>query len=90
MPVSDKKKCQSLINEIGLKVQQLQVFVARLKVLRTAYQDQSVDPTGTPLEGNVTAVSTWIDDLETLATSAIATGMVAAIVPSHRGTALGV
>lgn len=87
--VNDKKKCQILINEIGLNVQELQVFAARLKVLRTAYQDQTVDPTGTPLDGTVPAVSTWIDDLDTLASSAVAVGFIANIRPGG-GNALGV
>jgi len=39
-------------------------LVAQMKVYRTVYQNQSVDPTGPPLEGNVTQASDWIDDLD--------------------------
>ena len=88
--MDDKKKCQSLINEVGQKAEQLQGFVSRLKELRTAYQSQGVDPTGTPLENNVAAVKQWIDDLDTLANSAVANGFIAAVVPTHRGKALEV
>ena len=90
MPINDKKKCQTLINEVGLKVQQLQAFATRLGVLRQAYLDQSVDPTGTPLEGHVPEVSAWIDALHAVASDPVANGFVANIVSTHRGTALGV
>jgi len=88
MPLSDKKKCQSLINEMGHKAEILQAGVARMKVLRQAYLDQEVDPTGTPLEDNVTAASDWIDALDALANGAVANGFIAAIVPTHTGNAL--
>ena len=88
MSVSSKKKCQSFINAMGEAAQDLQAAVLTMKDLRSKYIAQGVDPTGTPLENNVTAASDWIDDLETLANSPVANGFIAAIVPSHRGRAL--
>lgn len=90
MPLSDKKKCQSFLNNMGHQAELLQAGVARMKVLRQAYIDQNVDPTGTPLEGNAPAASNWINDLDTLANGAVANGFIAAIVPTHQGNALEV
>ena len=88
MAISDKKKCQTLINKMAEVVEQLQAGADSLKILRTAYQDQNVDPTGTPLAGNVAEVSTWIDQVDVIANGAIATGMMVAKVPTHRNKAL--
>ena len=85
---SDKKKVQSLINLIADEVELIQGATDRLEALRTKYVAQSVDATGTPLDGNVTAVSNWIDDVRTVADAAIATGFIQHRVPTHRGTAL--
>ena len=89
MPISDKKKCQTLINLVGQKCQTLQAIADELKAYRAAYIAQSVDPTGTPLDGKVSAVSTWIDNVDTAANAAVADGFIANIVPSHRNKALG-
>jgi hypothetical protein len=87
--VADSKKCQTLINTAAEKVQELKVIATRLKACRTAYQTQGVDPTGTALEGNVAEVSVWIDDVDAVADNAAANGLISAVVPSHRSTALG-
>ena len=89
MAISDTKKCQTLINVIGQRCIELQAIALDLKAYRTAYIAQSVDPTGTPLEGNVTAASNWIDDVDTAANAAVADGFIANIVPSHGNKALG-
>ena len=88
MPISDKKKCQTLINGCADAAIEAQAAVAKLKATRTLYQAVSPDTTGTPLDGNVVAVSNWIDALDTLASGAVPTAMIAARVPSHRGKAL--
>lgn len=49
MPVSDVKKCQTLINVTAQQVQVLKAISNRLNALRDAFVAQSVDPTGTPL-----------------------------------------
>lgn len=88
--VADTKKCQTLINICAEKVLELTAIATRLESLRTAYQVQSVDPTGTPLDGHVAQVSTWIDAVRAVADSAVANGFIANVVPTHRNQALGV
>lgn len=88
MPISDKKKCQTLINLAAEAAEHVQVVAARLKTVRSAYQAQAVDPTGTPLDGHLAAVSTWIDNIDSVANSGVVTEMIAAKVPTHRNKAL--
>jgi len=87
--VADSKKCQTLINIVGESVTELKRLATRLKACRTAYQTQGVDPTGTPLDGNIPAISNWIDNVDAVANSAVANGFVDAIVPTHKNNALG-
>lgn len=86
--VADTKKAQTLINICGEQALAIRAAVATLKMCRTLYIAAGVDPTGTPLDGHVTQVSAAIDTLDTAINSAIWTGMIAAIVPSHRNQAL--
>ena len=88
--VSDTKKCQTLINLAGYAAQQLQVIADQLETYRAAYQAAGVDPTGTALEGNVATVSAWIDDIRACADDPVTTGLIDAIVPTHRNEALEV
>ena len=90
MPISDKKKCQTLINRCASAVDQLQAMASQLEALRSAYQAQSVDPTGTPLDGHIVVVSEWIDDVRAVADNAVANGLQAHRVPTHRNNALEV
>jgi hypothetical protein len=89
MPISDKKKCQTLINLIGQKAIILKEIASLLESCRTAYQTQSVDPTGTPLEGKVTAASNWINDVRSVADDVVAEGFINNIVVGHKNKALG-
>ena len=89
MAVSDKKKCQTLINVCALRVQELQEIATKLEAYQAAYVAQGVDPTGTALEGHVAQVSAWIDDVRGVADNAIANGFIANYVPTHRNKALG-
>ena len=86
--MDDKKKVQTLINRAAADAQLIKDAADRLEALRTLYTSHNVDPTGTPLQGKVTAVSTWIDDVRAVADAAVATQLIAAVVPSHRGEAL--
>ena len=88
MPVSNQKKIQTLINAVAEEAQKIKEANTRLQALRTLYTASNVDATGTLLQGNVTAVSNWIDSVNTVANSAVPNGMIAAYVPSHRGKAL--
>jgi len=90
VPISDKKKCQTFINLCAAAAEQAQAAVINLKLYRAAYIAQSVDPTGTPLEGNAAAVSGWIDDMETAAGATVANAMIAAKRPTHKNQALEV
>ncbi len=89
MPIADTKKCQTLINLCAADCQRLQEIHTRLVAYRAVYQAQGVDPTGTPLEGHVGQVSAWIDEIGAVANNAVANGLIAAAVPSHRNEALG-
>lgn len=89
MPISDKKKCQTLINRCAAEAEKLKTAATLLEACRSAYQAQSVDATDTPLAGNVTAVSNWIDSVRACADAAVANAMIAAKVPTHKNNALG-
>lgn len=88
MAGQDAVKVQSMINIVGQQAQIIRDAVAVMKEVRTAYQAINPDTTGTPLDGNETTVSNAIDDLDTEISGAVWTGMINAIVPSHRGKAL--
>ena len=88
MAISDSKKCQTLINACAQEAQRIKVAATRLEAIRALYVAASPDPTGTALDGNVPAVSAWIDAVRATADGAVPDGMIAARVPSHRGEAL--
>lgn len=87
--VADNKKCQTLINVVATCVNDLQVLSGKLQRCRQAYQDQNVDPVGTPLDGNIPAVTGWIDDVVSVADSPVANGFLQHIVEGHENNALG-
>lgn len=89
MAIADKKKCQTMINLCAEEVQKLQTIAARLNTLRTAFITHSPETTGTALEGKTTAVSSWIDAVISTSTNAVANGLIAAAVTTHRGKVLG-
>jgi uncharacterized protein HemX len=89
--VADTKKVQTLINAAGYEALAIRAAITRLKAVRALYNTAAPDATGTPLEGNLAAVSNAIDSIDVLMNttdSVVWDGMVAAIVPSHRGEAL--
>jgi len=88
MAIADSKKCQTLINKAAEAAEQIQQAVAMLKTLRTKFQQHNPDTTGTPLEGNVAAISNWIDDVDNISTNIVATQMIEAKVLTHQGNAL--
>lgn len=89
MPIADTKKCATLINVAAEEVEKLKTAATRLERCRQLFQDQSVDPTGTALDGNVAQVSAWIDSVRAVADDVVANGLLAHVVPSHRNAALG-
>ena len=88
MALSDVKKAQSLINAAAQAAKDIDAAATILEGLRTKFTAQSVDPTGTALEGNVGTVSAWIDAARAVADDPVVSGLIAAEVPSHRGEAL--
>ena len=90
MPIKDTKKCQTLINKLAEVAQTQQAAAARLQQLKAAFVVQNVDPTGTALEGKISQVAAWIDDIETIANSGVTAGLIAAKRDHHRGKALEV
>ena len=86
--MQDSKKAQTLINRAAADAQLIKDAADRLDALRTLYTSHNVDPTGTPLQGKVAAVSAWIDAVRAVADAAVANQLLAAVVPSHRGEAL--
>lgn len=85
---SDTKKAQTLINAAAEAAEEIQAASLRLDAIRALYVAAGVDPTGTPLDGNVSAVSAWISSVSSVAFSAVATQMIDAKVDTHRGEAL--
>ena len=75
----DTKKTQSLINAAAVAARDLQAIATKMEGLRTKFQNQAVDPTGTPLAGNVTAVNNWITAIRAVADDAVTAGMIAAV-----------
>ena len=88
MPVSDKKKTQSLINHVGQRVQAMRAEMAAIVAVRDKFVTENVDPAGTPLDGNVAALTSALTTLNTALQSATFDALIAAVVPTHRGTAL--
>ncbi len=84
MAISDKKRVQTFINLLASTIEE----VRGLSDLRTLWISVNPDVTGTPLDGNVGATNTLVNDLLTLANSATADTIVAAKVDSHRNKAL--
>lgn len=88
MTLSNPKKVQSLINAAAEEALKIKEASDRLQQIRALYVASNVNPAGTPLQGQVNNVSAWIDSVASVANSAVANGMIAAYVPSHRGKAL--
>ena len=87
--MGDTKRCQTLINITAEEAGKVRSAATRLEACRAAFVAHRVDPTGTPLQGNVAAVSNWIDDVSAAADAAVVTALINNVVPSHRNAALG-
>lgn len=86
--VPDTKKVADLVNSAATEALSIRASVARLKALRTAFLAANPSVVGTPLAGNLAALSASIDALDTQASLAVWTAMIAAYVPSHQGNSL--
>lgn len=88
MALSDAKKVQTLINRAADELILMRAAMARLQATRALFVTANPSVTGTPLEGNVTALGNAITALQAELDKAIWTGLINARVPSHRGEAL--
>lgn len=88
MTLDDDKKVQTLINRCANDMQVVRDAVARIADTRQRFIDSGAGVAGTPLAGNVTALTTAFTALQTEAGRAIWTQLIAAKVPSHEGNAL--
>lgn len=82
--VADTKKVQSAINRVASILVKMEDVVA----IKDAFIAADPDVTGTPLAGNKALVNQLLLDIQALTESAVAVGVKAAVVPSHRGEAL--
>lgn len=86
--VPAQKKVADLVNSAAVAATTIRTQVAALKTLRTLFLAANPSVTGTPLQGNLTALSNSIDALDTQASLAVWTTMINAYVPSHQGNSL--
>lgn len=86
--VPAQKKVADLVNGAAVAAQAIRAQVAILKALRTIFNTVNPSVVGTPLAGNLAALSASIDALDTQANLAVWTAMIAAYVPSHQGNSL--
>lgn len=86
--VPAQKKVADLVNATALSAQLIRGEVAKLKALRTLFLAANPSVVGTPLAGNLAALSASIDVLDTQASLAVWSAMIAAYVPSHQGNSL--
>ena len=86
--VPDTKKVADLVNAAALAATAIRAQVAALKLLRTTYLAVNPSTVGTPLAGNLAALSNSIDALDTESAKAVWTTMIDAYEPTHKGSSL--
>ena len=86
--VADAKKVQTLLNLAADAAEAIRLQRDILETVRALYVTANPNITGTPLEGNLAAISTWLDDVKAVADDPVVDGLIAARVPTHRGKAL--
>lgn len=89
MAIADKKKFQTCANLLYLRVTKpIAEANAVAATIRQAIVDNNLQAFLTPAEQ--TALQNFVNDLSTLAGSAVVTKMANAYVPSHRSQALAI
>jgi len=88
--VADTKRVQTMVNIVGQQMLLIRAAMARIEAVKAAFTTANPDVTGTPLDGNVATVNSAIVALKAEVDGAVWTQMIAAIVPTHRNTALEV
>ena len=88
MAVHDNKKVQTMVNVAGQQMLIIRQAISTLQNVRTAYVAANPTITGTVLEGNVSALNTSLNAIDTQAQLAVWDTLISGIVPSHRNEAL--
>ena len=88
MALSDAKKVQTIINRAADEMTIIRAALVRFQATKTLFTAADPSTVGTPLDGNTAALNTALGLLQAEADKAIWTALIAARVPSHRGTAL--
>lgn len=81
---ADTKKVQTLINRMGKAI----LAGRDAEAIRDAYIAANPDITGTPLEGNIAAINSWLTNFIAVLNDPVAQTFIDNSVPSHRGKAL--
>ena len=84
----DTKKVQTIINVCGEQMQIIRDALAVIQAMNTLFQSANPNVSGTPLQGNVAALGSALASLQAEADSPIWTGLINAVVRSHRNQAL--
>jgi len=82
--VADTKKVQTLINRMAEAVEEGR----KAELVKDAYVIANPSVLGTPLEGNLPAINSWLTDFITILNSPVAQSFIDAKISSHRGDAL--
>ena len=85
---ADTKKVQTMVNIVAEESQKCRAARDKILAVRAAFQAINPSVAGTPLQGNLAAVNSFIDDLDALLNRAVVDGIIDAYVPSHRGKAI--
>lgn len=88
MALDDTKKVQTMINIVGQQMLIVQAAVSAILDVRAAYLAAAPDITGTALEGNISAINSAINTINTDANSATWDSLINSIVPSHNNNGL--
>lgn len=92
MAISDKKKVQTMINKTAQDIVIIRAAIERMKAVRTIFQSINPSVTGTPIQGQVSAINTALNALDTTVNSGSTAAtwdlLIAAHIDSHTGEAL--
>lgn len=82
--VADTKKVQTLINRMADAIE----AGREAEVIKDAYTAANPSVVGTPLEGNLPAVNTWLTGFIAVLNDPVAQAFIDEKVPTHSGDAL--
>lgn len=82
------KKSQTVINAVAESALALQAEASRLQQLLDRISASGESFTGTLMESRIAALTTWVGNVQSVATAAVPTYAIANAVQTHRGEAL--